>query len=331
MRSARSILAVSVFVAAVLAGAAEIKAAEIVMSGSIKSPTGEAMGGVMVSAKPKGGTITTSVLTDEAGRYYFPPLAAGKYRVWAQALSFATAKGEIDLGVAKKHDFTLRPMENFFHQLPGNVMLSALPEDNEQDKRMKAIVRNNCSACHTPSYVLQHRFDEAGWSAIVELMKNVNVYGSYVGAGRPPSGILDYHQKELGAYLATARGPGENDMKVKLESRPSGEAARVMFKEYDVPLDPDVGLPPNFVQNNGSDWSLGTPSVLIPGWGVHDAWLDLQGDLWFTCNIANKQVTIGRIATRTGEVKLFAVPGSEGLVAQTHGMTRDPKGVLWFN
>jgi len=67
--------------------------------------------------------------------------------------------------------------------------------------------------------VLQHRFDEAGWSAIVELMKNVNVYGSYVGAGRPPSGILDYHQKELAAYLAKARGPGENGMKVKLEPR----------------------------------------------------------------------------------------------------------------
>jgi streptogramin lyase len=331
MPSARSILAVSVFVAAVLGSAAEIKAAEVAMSGSIKSSTGEAMGGVMVSAKPEAGTITTSVLTDEAGRYYFPPLAAGKYRVWAQALSFATAKGEIDLGVAKRHDFILRPMENFFQQLPGNVALSALPEDNEQDKRMKVIVRNNCSACHTPSYVLQHRFDEAGWSAIIELMKNVNVYGTFVGASRPPAGILDYHQKELAAYLAKARGPGENDMKVKLEPRPSGEAARVMFKEYDVPLDPDVGLMRNFVQNDGSDWSLGTPSVMIPGWGVHDAWLDLQGDLWFTSNIANKQVTIGRIATKTGAVKLFAVPGSEGLVAQTHGMTRDPNGILWFN
>ena len=53
-------------------------------------------------------------------------------------------------------------------------------------------------------------------------------------------------------------------------------------KEYDVPLDPDVGLTPNFVQNDGSDWYLGTPSVMIPGWGVHDAWLDFQGDLWFT-------------------------------------------------
>src|SRR5947199_5243564 len=281
MRSTRSILAatltVGAFVVALVGAPVPVSAADAILSGNIKSSTGEAMGGVMVSAKPEGGTITTTVLTDEAGRYYFPPLAAGKYRVWAQALSFATAKGEIDLGVTKKHDFMLRPMENFFQQLPGNVAVSALPEDNDQDKRMKVLVRNNCAACHTPSYVLQHRFDEAGWSAIIELMKNVNVYGTFVGASRPPAGILDYHQKELAAYLAKARGPGENDMKVKLEPRATGEAARVMYKEYEVPLDADAGLPKNFVQNDGSDWSLGTPSVMIPGWGVHDAWLDFQG------------------------------------------------------
>ena len=188
MASMRSVLAVGVFGIALLGAPAQLNAADAILSGSIKSPAGEAMGGIMVSAKPEGGTITTTVLTDEAGRYYFPPLAAGKYRVWAKAVSFETAKGEIDLGAVKKHDFTLRPMDDFFRQLPGNVMLSALPEDNEQDKRMKVIVRNNCTACHTASYVLQHRFDEAGWSAIVELMKNVNVYGSYVGASRPPSG-----------------------------------------------------------------------------------------------------------------------------------------------
>src|SRR6195256_3303394 len=175
MRSARLILGVCV--AAVFGAVAELEAADVIMNGSIKSSDGKAMGGVMVSAKPAGGTITTTVLTDEAGRYYFPPLAAGKYRVWAQALSFATAKGEIDLGAVKKQDFTLRPIEDFFRQLPGNVMLSALPEDDEQDKRMKVIVRNNCTACHTASYELQHRFDEAGWSAIVELMKKANGYG----------------------------------------------------------------------------------------------------------------------------------------------------------
>src|SRR3977135_3795316 len=162
MPSTRLILAVSVFVAAVLGGAADLKAADIIMSGGIKSYAGQALGGGMVSAKPEDGTITTTVLTDEAGRYYFPPLAAGKYRAWAQALSFATEKGEIDLSVTKKHGFILRPMESFFQQLPGNVALSALPEDNEQDKRMKVIVRNNCTACHTSSYVLHNRFDDAG-------------------------------------------------------------------------------------------------------------------------------------------------------------------------
>ena len=34
-------------------------------------------------------------------------------------------------------------MKDFVRQLPGNVMLSALPEETEQDKRMKRIVRNN--------------------------------------------------------------------------------------------------------------------------------------------------------------------------------------------
>jgi streptogramin lyase len=196
---------------------------------------------------------------------------------------------------------------------------------------MKRIVRSVCTGCHTASYPLQHRFDEAGWNAIIELMKNANVYGTYVGKDRSPSGILDFHQKELAAYLARARGPGATSMKVKVEPRPSGEAARAVYKEYEVPLDPDANLPANFVQNDGSDWSLGTPSILIPGYGVHDAWADLSGDVWFTCNLPNKRTTIGKIAAKTGEVKLFKVNAPNGLAAQTHGMTRDPNGILWFN
>jgi streptogramin lyase len=313
--------------------------ADALLSGTIKSSDGKGiegkpMGGVTVSAKPDGGTITTTVFTDDAGKYYFPSLPAGHYRVWAQALSYQTAKGDADLSANRQQDFSLKAMNNAeatFRQLPGNLVLDALPAKTDEDKRMKRIVRTVCTGCHTPSFPLQHRFDEAGWNAIIELMKNANVYGAFVGAERKPSGILDFHQKELAAYLARARGPGEGDMDVKLEPRPSGEAARVVFKEYDLPLDPDSNLPADFVQNDGSDWSQGTPSVLIPGWGVHDTWLDLTGNLWFTCNIPNKRTTIGRVDTATGEVKLFKIAGPNGLAAQTHGMTRDPNGILWFN
>jgi hypothetical protein len=317
--------------AAMIACMTSAAAGDPILSGSITSAGGEKLGGITVSAKPVGGTVTTTVFTDEAGDYYFPPLPAGKYRVWAQAVTFKTAKAELDLPATGKQALVLEPLKDFVRQLPGNVMLAALPEDSEQDKRMKRIVRTTCTGCHTPSYVLQHRFDEAGWYAIIELMKNANVYGTFMGGERKPSGILDYHQKELAAYLARERGPGESTMKLQPEPRPSGETARVVFKEYDVPLDADAALPANFVQNDGSDWSLGTPSVLIPGWGVHDAWLDLDGQLWFTCNIPNRRTTIGKIDPASGAVKLFKVPAPNGLAAQTHGMTRDQKGIIWFN
>ena len=316
---------------AIIACVSGASAGDSILSGSISSTSGEKLGGVTVSAKPVGGTITTTVFTDESGDYYFPPLPAGKYRVWSQALTFKTAKTELDLPATRKQAFVLEPLKDYVRQLPGNIMLAALPEDTDHDKRMKRIVRTVCTGCHTASYILQHKFDEAGWNAVIELMKNANVYGAFMGGERKPSGILDYHQKELAAYLARARGPGESTMKFKLDSRPVGEAARVMFKEYDVPLDPDAGLPENFVQNDGSDWSLGTPSVLIPGWGVHDAWLDLDGQLWFTCNIPNRRTTIGKIDPASGAVKLLKVPALNGLAAQTHGMTRDEKGIVWFN
>src|SRR5206468_715794 len=161
-----------------------------------------------------------------------------------------TAKADLDLSASAAKNFSLDPAKDLVKQLPGNQMLQALPEETDQDKRMKRLVRNNCTGCHTSSFILQHRFDEAGWNAIIELMKNANVYGTYVGKERKPAGILDYHQQELAAYLARARGPGESGMTFKPEPRPAGEAARVMFKEYDVPLDPDQGLPASFVQND---------------------------------------------------------------------------------
>jgi streptogramin lyase len=306
--------------------------AESRLTGTVVSAKGEKMAGVTVSAKA--GTITTSVFTDKVGNFHFSPLPEGSYRVWAQTLGYQTARTALDLSGDRRVDLKLArnsDAEQTFRQLPGNLALDSLPEASDDDKRMKQLVRNGCTSCHTASYPLQHRFDEAGWSAILELMKNANVYGSYMAKERgKATGILDHHQKELAAYLARARGPN-GAPKIAMEPRPAGEAARVEIREFDLPLDPDAGLPANFVQNDGSDWSLGTPSTLIPGWGVHDAWLDDAGQVWFTCNIPNKRTSIGRVDTRTGAVKLFLIPAKSGLASQSHGMTRTPDGMIWFN
>jgi len=51
--------------------------------------------------------------------------------VWAQALGFETNKGAVELTAAARADFTLQEMtdpERRFRQLPGEMMVAALPE-----------------------------------------------------------------------------------------------------------------------------------------------------------------------------------------------------------
>ena len=304
------------------------RAADTLLSGAITSAAGEKLGGVTVSAKAEGSTITTTVFTDEAGNYYFPPLPTGRYRIWAQALTFATAKSEVDLATAKKQDFKLDTLADFERQLPGDLVIASLPDATPEDARLKNLVHNNCTGCHTPNYPLQHKFDAAGWSAIIDLMKHVNVSGVYLGPDRT-NGVLDHNQKELAAYLERARGPGETSMKFKLRPRPSGEAARVVFKEYDVPLQVDSNMPRKEDLKDGSDWSQGTPSRV--GSLVHDSWADLDGNIWFTSNVPNHTTSLGRIDATTGAVEMLKVNGQNGMAANTHGMTRDPNGIIWFN
>ena len=88
----------------------------------------------------EGETITTTVFTDESGTYYFPALPAAKYRVWAQALGFETARGAVDLASARKSDLVLKPItdpERQIRQLPGDLMLAGLPEETPDDVRMR--------------------------------------------------------------------------------------------------------------------------------------------------------------------------------------------------
>jgi len=209
MKSPRSYTMIGTVFAAAMSATAltpiTANAADAVLSGTIKSADGAALGGVTVSARLDGSNMVTSVFTDETGNYYFPPLAAGKYKVWAQAITFDTGRGDVDLSAAKRQDFTLKALKDFVRQLPGDMVLAALPDETPEDANMKTIVQNNCTACHTPSYILQHKFDEAGWNAIINLMKHANVYGVYQGPEHKASPVLNHNQKQLAAAPARPR------------------------------------------------------------------------------------------------------------------------------
>ncbi len=335
MTNARRFASVSLVALAVALGATFLPAtsqparADAPLSGAITSATGERIGGVVVSAKAEGSTITTSVYTDASGNYYFPPLPEGHYRVWAQAVQFETARGNVTVGTSRQQNFVLKPItdrEAWIKQLPGDEFLAALPGDAPEDFRMKTQVRKNCTGCHSASFALQHRFDEEGWSKILDLMKQVNVSGTYPRPDKRLTPNIDFHQKELAAYLARARGPGESSMRFNLRPRPSGEAARIVVREYDFPTED------NHVQtNDGSDWMLGTASESGHMAGVHDAAADLDGNIWIVYSRPSRVTTYARVDAKTGAVKHFTLPDQRGFVAGSHGIVRDENGLLWFN
>jgi streptogramin lyase len=334
MTSMRSILLAGAASVAIAGLAGPALAADQLLTGAIASSTGEKLGGVTVSAKLDGSTITTSVYTDESGNYYFPPLPAGKYQVWAQALGFQTAKGAADLSATVHHNITLAPItdaEARYRQLPGELMVAALPEETPDDARIKKVFTNQCTGCHTPGYPLQFSFDEAGWNKIINLMKVIPGTGVYPGPGAKPNGIIEYNQKELAAYLARARGPGATSMKFTQRPRPTGEQARVVWTTYEVPLNPDAGIgtQTKYNPNDGSDWSLGTTSKL--GELPHDGGMGLDGNIYFTSNNPNRLLTIGKVNPKTGELTPLKVDGRGGNAATAHGLVRDSEGNFWFD
>src|SRR5690349_647043 len=135
-----------------------------ILAGTVKSRDGKPLEGIGVSARGNGDTFTTTVYTDESGRYSFPPMNGGKYKVWAQAVSFDTAKAEANLSddAKKQVDLTLTSLTDFHKQLSGTEWAASLPEDSPDDRRMKTVFINNCSGCHQVSFLLQNRFDAAG-------------------------------------------------------------------------------------------------------------------------------------------------------------------------
>ena len=197
--------------------------------GNIHGVNGQAMEGVAVSARPVGGTVTTSVYTDEQGNYYFPVLSQGKYRVWTQAVGFEAGRAEVNLSTTREthQDFTMKDLEDYTRQLTSPEWLASLPEGTIEDRRLKEIFIHTCTDCHSAAFALQNRFDEPGWRAILARMEVINVFGRADGPSDP---IIKHYKGELAPYLARMRGPNPSPMKIRPYPRPTGDAARVVSR-----------------------------------------------------------------------------------------------------
>jgi virginiamycin B lyase len=61
--------------------------------------------------------------------------------------------------------------------------------------------------------------------------------------------------------------------------------------------------------------------------------MDLDGNVWFTSNATNPDVTVGKVDTKTGEVTFRKVPraANANLAAPAHGIARDGSGNIWID
>jgi virginiamycin B lyase len=321
-----SVLAAVAFLTAVRSGYSQPAQSANALSGTVKSADGKALEGVGVSARNGNETFTITVYTDEAGRYSFPLLSAGQYKVWAQAVGFQMAHADADLsaGAKKPVDFTLASLNEFSKQLSGTEWVASLPEDTPADKRMKTVFINNCTGCHQVSFLLQNRFDAAGWSAVMTLMEKMLSIG-YAPEDAKPNSVIHAYKPELAEYLGRVRGPANVPLNLKLLPRPTGEAARIVVTEYDLSR-PD--MPGWIMEHNGTDWSEGTPSRWN-GRAAHDVAIDKGGYVWFADD-ATPGRTLGKLDPRTGKVTEYMLGDENNAAESSHALVFDRAGNIWF-
>ena len=287
--------------------------------------SGEPLEGVTVSARGPQRPITTSVFTDERGAYVFPPLEGGRYRVWAQAAGWEGVHRGVDLdGARGRHDFVLHETADFAAQLTGDQMVAALPEDTPARRRMKTVFVGVCTECHAANIVLHNRFDEQGWDDIIAAMARLGAMNAFRAQ---PSPVIEHFRADLAAYLAEMRGPGPSPMRFEVPARPQGDSTLPVVYEYDLPT-----AAGGYVLNAGSDWSVGGPSASGGGFGLHDATVDRDGDVWFTYNEPERAArTVGKVDTATGRVTDISYPRADGRPATSHGIITARDGAVWFN
>jgi streptogramin lyase len=306
--------------------------------GAVMSKAGKALAGVTVSARATDQTMTTSVYTDEKGAYVFPHLTAGTYKVWAQSVGFTTLKADLKLDGSHtaSRNLTLQPLADFGQQLTGYEWFSSLPDDTAEHKRMKQVMYVACTGCHSLDLALQNRFDEKGWNAVIKAMEN-SFYNGYRPGDfnaqqlRWEGQIIRHHREDLAKYLAEVRGPDSKPLALKPQAPVTGDAARVVVTEYELPVKEQLDAPSWYT---GSDWMLGPSTGMHGIVGIHDVIADRDGTAWITQARTTFETnrSIVKLDPKTGAMTSIAVrAGGPNLIYFEQIAQPDVNGDIWMH
>lgn len=307
--------------------------------GTITTRSGQPLAGAAVSAQAIDRMFSTSVYTNRRGRYVFPHLAPGRYKLWAQHLGYVAVRARLTLeGRTVRRNLRLRPtrsLAQYDQQLTGYDWFHSLPATTRNQRRLKQAMFVTCTGCHGLDVALENRFTEAGWNKIIHMMSDT-FYNGYLGDLKTnrelkwEGQLIRYYQPQLARYLAQVRGPHSPPLKPKPLPPPTGAAARAVFTEYFLPIQVRKNEPSWY---NGQDWMLGPSTGMHGIVGVHDVVVDHSGLAWITQSRTDFETdrTLVRLDPATGAMTNIRLTGPQGHIVLFEQINESEQGIIWLH
>jgi streptogramin lyase len=302
MQSVRQI----VWIAPILAGVLHAQA----LTGHVRSADGP-MEGVLVSAQRMNTPVTTTVVSDAAGKYSFPKnrLDPGRYTLRIRATGYDLEdSGPVDITAAKtaSADLTLAKTKDLSAQLSNAEWLLSMPGPADQKSFLL-----NCVNCHRLDFITRSRHASAEF---IQVMERMSTYANQSTPLKPQRRKAERLLEDRGesrrlarerqaAYMSTVNLSAGSTWKYDLKTlpRPTGKGTQVIITEYDLPR-----------------------KTIQP----HDVIVDSSGIVWYS-NFGEQE--IGKFDPKTTKLTEFSIPVTKpGWPVGELGLRADRQGNLWF-
>jgi virginiamycin B lyase len=348
------LLLICIVLASVLPGASKERP-KTALTGVVTSDAEGPMEGVLVTARPEGVNVTVTVISDEQGRYVFPPskLPPGKYTLAVRAVGY-----EIDGQVATEiksiktanAGIKLVKTKDLASQLTGAEWLMSVPGDDEQKRALF-----HCDQCHSLDLVVKSTYDVEGWLSTLHRMQNQwTASSTFNHPLAPPHPPQEYpSDPELAKYLSSINLSGGRTTwpyQLKTFPRPRGADTKVIITEYEIPR---AGSSPHDLAIDAEKmiWyeDFQGPNIgrLDPGTGKFKEWtlptlkpgmpdnsltieLDKQGNPWLPRGYQGCAVTMFDVKTEKFQTWSAPAEYNDDRASCSQGNVA-PNGMVWFN
>ena len=294
---------------------------------------GQALPGTMLTAFDDTRVESVSVFAQQDGRFVFPRLRPGTYRLRARLLGWQEVEVPVLLVGTKAttQDFVLSPLADANEQLPASQFLSlVLPKF--PNPTIRGDFTLSCGNCHQ---IAGPRFRED---------KTVGEWGSVVATME--SFLPPYHAETrplILPLLLDTYGPNATLPKLPIPPPPSGDVLRATMYEYGLQYAPDgstdfsschdlqLGTDNVVYNDSGVQWidpRTGEHGVFPMHGGGHSIQRDHDGNMWIT---QADHDTLTKLDVHTGVFTYYPLPRiGDHQGSYPHTLRFDANGKIWF-